>query len=156
MCKLYNFTSVKIILTYCKYNYYIFVSIDAIFFVKKGHFSIHKHRHFKDYYELTDTTSTYAEGYGPLFETFYENCGEDVILDMEPLMSREEMHAKTRMHAGITHSENPWPTPRPGNGNRPRMNPPKRNTDSLDQARLRSLDAVIANIRYLQSKSYVK
>lgn len=112
--------------------------------------------HFKDYYELTDTTSTYAEGYGPLFETFYENCGEDVILDMEPLMSREEMHAKTRMHAGITHSENPWPTPRPGNGNRPRMNPPKRNIDSLDQVRLRSLDAVIANIRYLQSKSYVK
>ena len=113
--------------------------------------------HFKDYYELSDDSDTFQGGYQPLFDTFYQYCGEDVILDMEPYMTREEMQAKVVMHAGITHSQTPWPTPRPGAGPRPRpASPDPARQDSLNQARLKSLDAVLANIHYLQSKDYVK
>ena len=129
--------------------------IDPVAFMKK-----HADRipclHFKDYYWLSDDSETYAEGYGPLFETFYQYCGKDVILDMEPYMTMEEMQAKVRMHEGITRSETPWPTPRPGNRRPAPTARPKVNADSLNQVRLKSMDAVLTDIEYLNSKSYVK
>jgi sugar phosphate isomerase/epimerase len=117
--------------------------------------------HFKDYYELSDDSKTFKGGYKPIFDTFYKLCGEDTILDMEPYMTMEQMEEKIKMHASITHAEtNNWPTPRPrtGNGGRPpQMNfPQQRNTDSLNRERLRSLEAVIANIKYMQEKPYIK
>ena len=132
--------------------------IDPVAFMKEHHDRI-PCLHFKDYYTLSDDSPTFDGGYEPLFDTFYEYCGEDVILDMEPYMTRVQMAQKVLMHAGITHQErNNWPTPGGRGGNRPRMNfpPQERNTDSLNQERLRSLEAVISNIHYLQQKPYVK
>lgn len=133
--------------------------IDPVAFMKKYHDRI-PCLHFKDYYALSDDSKTFEGGYQPLFDTFYELCGDDTILDMEPYMTMEQFDEKIKMHAGVTHAEaNPWPAPRPraGGANRPpQMAPQQRNLDSLNQLRLKSLDAVIANIHYLQEKPYVK